>query len=134
MYLSVQTVEKGAARCVPLSLRIHHPFVSSTYIVDKRRETNSIPTQPLIDEKWYMTSHGKLTLRPLPHLDFVLGWPGIAGSANGGRNPAHLAGNVEVRMGSKGSKAKWLRIELRKIETVPGGESWGELIGTGPIE
>lgn len=37
-------------------------------------------------------------------------------------------------MGSKGVRAKWLRIELRKIETVPGGESWGELIGTGPTD
>lgn len=81
-----------------------------------------------------MSSQGKLSIRPLPHLDFVLGWPGIAPNKEASRNAAHIAGNVEVRLGSKGMKASWLRIELRKIETVPGGENWGELIGSGPID
>jgi len=73
-----------------------------------------------------MSSQGKLSIRPLPHLDFP--------NKEASRNAAHIAGNVEVRLGSKGMKASWLRIELRKIETVPGGENWGELIGSGPID
>lgn len=39
-----------------------------------------------------------------------------------------------MRLGGKGLKASWLRIELRKIESTPTGENWGELIGRGPIE
>ena len=39
-----------------------------------------------------------------------------------------------MRLGHKGLKASWLRIELRKLESVPGGEHWGELIGRGPID
>ncbi|ETS61413.1 hypothetical protein PaG_04443 [Moesziomyces aphidis] len=77
-------------------------------------------------------SQPKLTLRPPPHRDFIQGFPGIVGSGN--RPPAHVAGTVEVRLGTKGLKAAWLRIELRKLETLPGGESWGELIGRGPID
>ncbi|PWZ01979.1 hypothetical protein BCV70DRAFT_235625 [Testicularia cyperi] len=77
-------------------------------------------------------SQPKLILRPPPHRDFVQGFPGIAGA--GSRPPAHVAGTVEVRLGTKGLKAAWLRIELRKLETLPGGESWGELIGRGPID
>lgn len=79
-----------------------------------------------------MTSQAKLSIRPLPHLDFVLGFPGIPGSST--RSAAHIAGNVEVRLGKQGIKASWLRIELRKLESVPGGENWGELIGRGPQE
>ena len=39
-----------------------------------------------------------------------------------------------MRLGSKGLKASWLRIELRKLESLPSGEHWGELIGRGPID
>lgn len=77
-------------------------------------------------------SQPKLNLRPPPHRDFIQGFPGIVGSNV--RPPAHVAGTVEVRLGTKGLKAAWLRIELRKLETLPGGESWGELIGRGPID
>ncbi|CDU23542.1 uncharacterized protein SPSC_02171 [Sporisorium scitamineum] len=77
-------------------------------------------------------SQPKLTLRPPPHREFIQGFPGIVGSNT--RPPAHVAGTVEVRLGTKGLKAAWLRIELRKLETLPGGESWGELIGRGPID
>ncbi|CBQ69579.1 conserved hypothetical protein [Sporisorium reilianum SRZ2] len=77
-------------------------------------------------------SQPKLTLRPPPHREFIQGFPGIVGSTT--RPPAHIAGTVEVRLGTKGLKAAWLRIELRKLETLPGGESWGELIGRGPID
>ncbi|EST08169.1 Arrestin C-terminal-like domain protein [Kalmanozyma brasiliensis GHG001] len=77
-------------------------------------------------------SQPKLILRPPPHREFIQGYPGIVGA--NGRPPAHVAGTVEVRLGTKGLKAAWLRIELRKLETLPGGESWGELIGRGPID
>jgi hypothetical protein len=70
------------------------------------------------------------TLRPLPHLDFIAGFPGIPGSAE--RAAAHITGTIEVRLGRAGLKASFLRIELRKLETVPGGETWGELVGKGP--
>ncbi|GAC94671.1 hypothetical protein PHSY_002244 [Pseudozyma hubeiensis SY62] len=77
-------------------------------------------------------SQPKLNLRPPPHRDFIQGFPGIV--ASNARPPAHVAGTVEVRLGTKGLRAAWLRIELRKLETLPGGESWGELIGRGPID
>lgn len=80
-----------------------------------------------------MASHqAKLTLRAPPHRDFIQGFPGIP--AGHGRAAAAIKGNVEVRLGGKGFKASWLRIELRKLETTPSGENWGELIGRGPIE
>lgn len=78
------------------------------------------------------SSQAKLTLRAPPHRQFITGWPGIP--AGQGRPAAHIAGDVEVRLGGKGLKASWLRIELRKLETTPSGENWGELIGKGPIE
>jgi hypothetical protein len=81
-----------------------------------------------------MSSQAKLTVRPLPHLDFVLGYPGIAASSQASRNAAHISGSIEVRLGSKGLRATWLRVELRKLESAPGGENWGELIGKGPID
>ncbi|PWN53071.1 hypothetical protein IE53DRAFT_219240 [Violaceomyces palustris] len=77
-------------------------------------------------------SQPKLSLRPPPHRDFIQGFPGIPSSST--RPSAHVEGTVEVRLGAKGQKAAWLRIELRKLETLPGGESWGELIGKGPID
>lgn len=77
-------------------------------------------------------------LRPPPHVNFIQGYPGIPSSISAtssirSRPSAHIAGTVEVRLGSKGLKASWLRIELRKLESV-GGENWGELIGRGPID
>ncbi|UZJ53489.1 hypothetical protein CBS101457_002809 [Exobasidium rhododendri] len=81
-----------------------------------------------------MSSQTKLSIRPLPHLDFVLGYPGIPASQSTSRNAAHISGSIEVRLGSKGLKARWLRIELRKLESVAGGANWGELIGKGPID
>ncbi|CAO1624517.1 unnamed protein product [Sympodiomycopsis kandeliae] len=79
-----------------------------------------------------MSQQAKLTLRAPPHQPFVQGWPGIPEGK--GRPAAHIKGTVEVRLGGKGFKASWLRIELRKIESTPTGENWGELIGRGPIE
>ncbi|GAA95751.1 uncharacterized protein L969DRAFT_15670 [Mixia osmundae IAM 14324] len=86
-------------------------------------------------------SNVKLTIRPLPHKDFVQGWVGVAESENGTRPAAHLAGTVEVNVGPKGVKAQWLRVELRKTEVVPSsagsnkaGKKHRELIGDGPTE
>lgn len=77
------------------------------------------------------SQQAKLTLRPPPHRNFIQGYPGIPAGLN--RPSAHVAGSVEVRLGGKGLKASWLRIELRKIESTA-TENWGELIGRGPIE
>lgn len=78
------------------------------------------------------SSQAKLTLRAPPHRQFIQGWPGIPEGQ--GRPAAHIAGSVEVRLGTKGLRASWLRIELRKLEMTPSGENWGELIGRGPME
>ena len=43
---------------------------------------------------------------------------------------------VELRIGSQGVKAKWLRIELRKIEILPGGgatNTYFDFVGQSPI-
>lgn len=79
-----------------------------------------------------MSQQAKLTLRAPPHRSFITGWPGIP--AGQGRPAAHIAGSIEVRLGGKGLKASWLRIELRKLESTASGENWGELIGRGPID
>lgn len=61
----------------------------------------------------------KLTLQPPPNVDFVTGYPGIPPGPE--RPQAAVKGAVEVRIPSQGVKAKWVRIELRKVETLPGG-------------
>ena len=84
-----------------------------------------------------MFLHTFRSLRPPPHVNFIQGYPGIAPSDSPSslraRPAAHIAGTVEVRLGTKGLKASWLRIELRKLESI-NGENWGELIGRGPID
>lgn len=43
---------------------------------------------------------------------------------------------IEVRVGPQGVKAKWVRIELRKIETLPGGgvaNTFFDFVGQSPI-
>lgn len=43
---------------------------------------------------------------------------------------------IEVRVGPGGVKAKWVRIELRKIETLPGGglaNTFFDFVGQSPI-
>lgn len=44
---------------------------------------------------------------------------------------------VEVRLGNQPVKAKWVKVELRKIETIPGpgnrGEEFVDLVGQNPI-
>jgi hypothetical protein len=59
----------------------------------------------------------RLLLRAPPHLPFVQGYPGII--PGGGRPAATVQGTVEVR--TSGVKAKWVRVEIRKHESVPSG-------------
>lgn len=43
---------------------------------------------------------------------------------------------IEVRAGQQGVKAKWVRIELRKVEVLPGGGQAGtffDFVGQSPI-
>ncbi|CAE6448670.1 unnamed protein product [Rhizoctonia solani] len=78
-----------------------------------------------------MSSGFKLMLRPPPHVEFLQGYPGIPGNAD--RKGALVQGTLEVR-GTV--KAKWVRVELRKIEILPGGgqnNTFAETIGERPI-
>ncbi|KAI9445885.1 hypothetical protein H4582DRAFT_514287 [Lactarius indigo] len=79
-------------------------------------------------------SQAKLTLRPPPNIDFVQGYPGIPPGAPD-RPQAAVKGAIEVRMGPQGVKAKYVRVELRKIETLPGGaqNSFYDFVGQSPI-
>jgi hypothetical protein len=43
---------------------------------------------------------------------------------------------IEVRVGPQGVKAKWVRIELRKVETLPGGgqtNTFYDFVGPSPV-
>lgn len=43
---------------------------------------------------------------------------------------------LEVRVGPQGSKAKWVRVELRKVETLPGGgqaNTFFDFVGPSPV-
>ena len=42
---------------------------------------------------------------------------------------------IEVRVGQQGVKAKWVRIELRKVETLPGGtpNTFTDYVGPSPV-
>ncbi|KAK4689338.1 hypothetical protein P7C73_g757, partial [Tremellales sp. Uapishka_1] len=79
-----------------------------------------------------MSSPARLSLRAPPHLPFIQGWPGIPASPN--RKPPGVHGTVELRIGAVPIKARWVRIEIRKHETVPGiagSGSWehvGEIV------
>ncbi|KAI0763704.1 hypothetical protein BC629DRAFT_1725846 [Irpex lacteus] len=80
-------------------------------------------------------SQAKLTLRPPPNVDFVQGYPGIPPGAPD-RPQAAVKGAIEVRVGPTGVKAKWVRIELRKIETLPGGglaNTFFDFVGQSPL-
>ena len=57
----------------------------------------------------------RLTLRQKPHLDFVIGYPGLV--ADGETKQASLEGTVEVRVHNP-IHTKWLKVELKKTETV----------------
>ncbi|KAH9952060.1 hypothetical protein B0H21DRAFT_11849 [Amylocystis lapponica] len=80
-------------------------------------------------------SQAKLTLRPPPNIEFVQGYPGIPPGAPD-RPQAAVKGAIEVRVGPQGVKAKWVRIELRKVETLPGGglaNTFFDFVGQSPI-
>jgi len=79
----------------------------------------------------------KLTLRPPPNVEFVQGYPGIPPGLPD-RPKATVKGAVEVRVGPQagGCKAKWVRIELKKIETLPGGgqgNTFSDFVGASPV-
>ncbi|KAH7889190.1 hypothetical protein F5I97DRAFT_482937 [Phlebopus sp. FC_14] len=77
----------------------------------------------------------RIALQPPPNVDFVVGYPGIPPGARD-RPQAAVKGAVEVRVGPSGAKAKWVRVELKKIETLPGGgaaNSYFDHVGPSPI-
>ncbi|WFD32961.1 hypothetical protein MSPP1_004015 [Malassezia sp. CBS 17886] len=74
----------------------------------------------------------RLILHPRPNRGFLQGYPGIPPSET--RPPAHLSGTIETQLGAKGLEVAWIRVEMSKTETLPGGEKWTELIGQGPID
>ncbi|KAJ3570833.1 hypothetical protein NP233_g4145 [Leucocoprinus birnbaumii] len=79
-------------------------------------------------------SNVKLTLRPPPNVDFVHGYPGIPPSQD--RPQAAVKGAIEVRTPAAGVKAQWVRIELRKVETLPGGgdsNTFYDYVGPSPV-
>lgn len=79
-------------------------------------------------------SNVKLTLRPPPNVDFVHGYPGIPPSQD--RPQAAVKGAIEVRTPTAGVKAQWVRIELRKVETLPGGgdsNTFYDYVGPSPV-
>ncbi|KAH9930769.1 uncharacterized protein B0H18DRAFT_1116880 [Fomitopsis serialis] len=69
-------------------------------------------------------SLAKLTLRPPPNIDFVQGYPGI---------PPGGADRNRGARGGQGVKAKWVRIELKKVEVLPGGGTFYDYVGQSPI-
>lgn len=76
----------------------------------------------------------RLSLRAPPHLPFIQGYPGIPGGKD--RKVAAVCGTVEVRVGAQPIKAKWVRVEIRRHESLPPGfpsqgDSWvlvGEIV------
>ncbi|KAF9220194.1 hypothetical protein BS17DRAFT_739755 [Gyrodon lividus] len=77
----------------------------------------------------------RIALQPPPNVDFVVGYPGIPPGARD-RPQAAVKGAVEVRVSPSGAKAKWVRVELKKIETLPGGgqaNSYFDHVGSSPI-
>ncbi|PFH45550.1 hypothetical protein AMATHDRAFT_71571 [Amanita thiersii Skay4041] len=79
-------------------------------------------------------SQVQLTLRPPPNVDFVTGYPGIPPSGTD-KPQAAVKGAVEVRVPTQGVKAQWVKVELRKVETLPGGgmaNTFYDIIGPGP--
>ncbi|PBK93290.1 hypothetical protein ARMGADRAFT_1063369 [Armillaria gallica] len=79
-------------------------------------------------------SQVKLTLRQPPNVEFVHGYPGIP-SGGTDRPQAAVKGAIEVRVGPQGVKAKWLRVELRKVEQIPmtGENTFFDYVGPSPV-
>ncbi|KAH8798433.1 hypothetical protein DL96DRAFT_1720553 [Flagelloscypha sp. PMI_526] len=81
-----------------------------------------------------MSNQVSLTLRPPPNVDHVDGFPGIPPGPN--RPHAAVRGSIELRTGPAGVKAKWVRVELRKVETLPGGgqaNTYFDFVGPSPV-
>jgi len=79
-------------------------------------------------------SQVRLNLQPPPNVDFVTGYPGIPPGPE--RPQASVKGAIEVRVPAAGVKAKWVRIELRKVETLPGGgpaNTFHDYVGPSPV-
>lgn len=83
-----------------------------------------------------MSHPARLSLRAPPHLPFVQGFPGIPADLSQHREAPSVQGTLEVRVGSIPVKARWVRVELRKFESLPPGfpaqateEAW-ELVGS----
>ncbi|OCF61136.1 hypothetical protein L486_00780 [Kwoniella mangroviensis CBS 10435] len=66
-----------------------------------------------------MSHPARLLLRAPPHLPFIQGHPGIPASPD--RKAAGVHGSLELRVGSIPVKAKWVRVEIRKYESLPPG-------------
>ncbi|KDQ07588.1 hypothetical protein BOTBODRAFT_59893 [Botryobasidium botryosum FD-172 SS1] len=83
-----------------------------------------------------MSSQVKIALRPPPNVDFVDGYPGIPPSPE--RPQAAIKGSIELRPAPGHQvEAKWVRLEFRKIETLPGGgqtNTFIDFIGSSPID
>ncbi|KAJ7580967.1 hypothetical protein C8J56DRAFT_272164 [Mycena floridula] len=81
-------------------------------------------------------SQVKLTLRPPPNGDFVHGYPGIPPEMPD-RPQAAVTGVLELHTGPNPIQAKWVRIELRKIETLPNGglsvNTFHDHVGPSPV-
>lgn len=77
-----------------------------------------------------------ITIRAPPHRDYLTGFPGIPAYSPSSLTAPHdlllpslsqqplrpqacLSGSVEIRPGKAGVKAKWLRLELEKTESIP---------------
>lgn len=61
----------------------------------------------------------RISLRAPPHLPFIQGFPGVPGGKD--RKQAAVCGTVEVRVGAQPIKAKWVRVEIRRHESLPPG-------------
>ncbi|KAF7295126.1 hypothetical protein MIND_01051100 [Mycena indigotica] len=71
---------------------------------------------------------------PVETLTPTSGYPGIPPGPD--RPQAAVKGAIEVRTGPQGAKAKWVRIELRKVETLPGGgvvNTFHDFVGPSPV-
>lgn len=60
----------------------------------------------------------------------------VANSFAHGELDKHNIQAIEVRVPPQGVKAKWVRIELRKVETLPGGgpaNTFYDFVGPSPV-
>lgn len=62
---------------------------------------------------------------------YTRGWTGKEAACSTRRaclpcygRPLHITQTVEVRVGNAPVKAKWVRVELRKYETLPGASTF----------